>query len=94
MVIGNLMLASKRYIDATGKTLVTNKTLGITCEIDFITRGWTSYYYNNRVESVVKGPDGVAKYKMEGYYTSEIVATNIETGDNWVVFKAPEYPEN
>lgn len=94
MVIGNLMISSRRYIDPIGTTLITNKTLGITCEIEYIARGWTSDYWTNRVEAVVKDKDGKVRYKMEGYYTTEIVATDLKTGETWVTFKAPEYPEN
>ena len=80
-------------MEGMGESTVINKTLGITCEMDFIVRGYISNYYTNRVESVIKDQDGVEKYRLDGYYTSELIATNLETEESWVMFKAPEFPE-
>ena len=93
MVVGGLLNPAGRYMEGMGKSTVVNKTLGITCEMDFTTRGYISNYYTNRVESVIKDPTGVEKYRLDGYYTSELIATNIETQESWVIFKAPQFPE-
>ena len=94
LVIGNLMFESKRYIEGTGKRTITNETLGITCDINFMSRAWTNDYQTNRVEASIKDKEGNEKYTIFGYYTTEIFAQNIETGETWTVFKSPTFPED
>ena len=59
MVVGGLLNPAGRYMEGMGESTVINKTLGITCEMNFIVRGYISNYYTNRVESVIKDQDGV-----------------------------------
>ena len=94
MVIGNLMFESKRYIEGTGNRTITNETLGITCDIHFMKRSWTNNTNTNRIEASIKDKDGNEKYTLSGYYTSEVYATDSETGETFMVFKAPEHLEN
>ena len=56
----------------------------------FHATAWTSNWYTNRVDCVIKDPEGNDKMTVEGYYTSEIVAKDLETQTQWVLFKAPE----
>ena len=94
MVVGNLLLPNSRYMEGCGLITIENTTLDIKCEMDFIKRGYVSDYYTNRVEAKILDSDGNEKYSIDGYYTSELIATNLETDQEEVVFKAPTYPEN
>jgi hypothetical protein len=94
MVVGNLFLPNSRYMEGNGPIVIENKTLGISCEMNFFERGWTSNFYTNRIEAIIKDGQGIEKYSLQGYYTTEIFSTNFETEEEKLVFKAPEYPEN
>ena len=93
MVVGNLLLPN-RYMEGCGVIEVINKTLDIKCQMDFIQRGYISDYYTNRVEAKIIDSEGIEKYSLEGYYTKEIIAKNLENDSEEIIFKAPSYPEN
>lgn len=94
MIVGNILLPKGVYIEANGTQKIENTDLGISAEIEYAARGWVSNYYTNRVDAVIKDKDGEVRYKLGGYYTSEIHAENVATGEQWLVFKAPKYPDN
>ena len=90
MVIGNIAIQSKMYMEAADDIVITNKNSGVTCDLKFHPRTWTSKSFTNRIEGMVKDAEGADKIRIEGYYTSEITATNVESGEKWTVFKAPQ----
>ena len=53
LVIGNLMVGEK-FIEAQGTMTCVNETLGISCEMKLHPRAWTSNWYTNRVEAMIK----------------------------------------
>lgn len=95
MIVGNLLVPSKTYIEANGIQVITNEEVGIVAELNFIGRGWVSNYYTNRIEGVIKDKNtNEVRFKLEGYYTSEIYAEDMRTGEKHMVFKGPKHPEN
>ena len=61
--------------------MISNDDEGVIAEINYIQRGWMSNYYTNRIEAEIKdSKSGEVIYKIEGYYTSEIYATDMRTG--------------
>ena len=93
MVVGNLMLGT-RYIEAQGSGTIFNERNGFTCNFEFHPRAWTSNYYTNRVDMMVKDDDDVGMVKIEGYHTSTIEATDLATGKTKCVFTAPPYRDD
>ena len=89
IVIGNLLMPSRTYIEANGELNIYCPGTGARSEIKFLNRAWTSDFYTNRVEATVFDPNGKESYKLEGYYTGEIHSTNVATGEKELVFKAP-----
>lgn len=95
MIVGNLLVPSKTYIEANGLQVITNEEAGVVAEINFIGRGWLSNYYTNRIEGVIKDKNsGEVRFKLEGYYTTEIYAEDMRTGEKLLVFKGPQHIEN
>ena len=94
--VGNLIMG-ERYIEPQGKTLIENKWTGDSCVLEYKTRGgWLTTQTENihAIEAIIKNSQGVEKYKLTGKYTGRIEATNLHTGQSWVVFEAPALPEN
>ena len=77
------------YMEAADDVVLKNNNLGITCDIKFHPRAWTSNWYTNRIDAMIKDAEGKEKIQIEGWYSSEITATNLESGEKWIVFKAP-----
>ena len=71
MVIGNLMIPSRRYMEATGTATLTCSN-GHSASFNFPVRGWTSNYYTNRVEVTTLDASETERFKIEGYYTTEL----------------------
>ena len=91
MVIGNLMIPSRRYMEATGTASLTCSN-GHSATFDYPVRGWTSNYYTNRVEVTTLDAAQNERFKVEGYYTTELHAKDCQTGETQLVFRAPEHP--
>lgn len=88
MIVGNIMRPNARYMEPQGSLTLTS-TSGCRAELKFHDRAWTSNYYTNRVECTVFDAAGTEKYVLEGYYTKEVIAKNLESGEEELVFKAP-----
>ena len=92
MIVGNLLVPSKTFIEASGKQVISNEAAGVVAEINFMDRGWLSDYYTNRVEGEIKDTaTNEVRYKLEGYYTSEIYSIDVATEERTLVFKAPKH---
>jgi hypothetical protein len=39
---------------------------------------------------LVKNKEGVPKYELTGRYTDKIKCTDLETGESFIIFEAPE----
>lgn len=79
------------YMEPQDECTMTNVTENITAHIQYHERAWTSNYYTKRVDCMIKDPEGNDKIQIEGYYTSEVIARDLETERKWVIFQKPEY---
>jgi hypothetical protein len=62
-------------------------------EVNFKTRGWTKSKDEHAVHVVVKNQKGKECYSVEGKYTGKVIAKDLQTGEQWVLFNAPAKPE-
>lgn len=94
LVIGNLFVG-ERYVEPQGQSLVTCEQTGDRAEITFKERGFISKKADeNSVSAVVKDRNGKECYTVQGKYTERLVATEVATGREWVLFEAPPKPAN
>jgi hypothetical protein len=95
MHVGNLIVGEK-YIEPQGKITIKNQSTGDTCEIDYKPRsGW----FNNenqtgKVDGVVKDSQGKVRFTISGRYLGAIFAKDVETDEQFEVFKAMDLPQN
>ena len=92
MMVSNLVVGEK-YIEAYGKSDLTNLTTNESCTIEYKPRSWTEN--THEVSSEIKDADGVVRIRLSGSYTGKIVALDLRTNKSWVVFEVPKdfYPE-
>ena len=86
MILGYVMIPSKTYMEAVDEYVMTNVNENITGHFKFHARAWTSNWYTNRVDCVVKDAEGNERIQIEGYYTSEIIAKDLVNGHEWTLF--------
>jgi hypothetical protein len=94
MVIGNLFIGD-RYCEPQGNARITNEQTGEFAEIDFKTRSsWNTKKEDiNFVSATIKTKEGVPKLKLYGKYTDRIMATDLETNEEFEVSNAPVFPK-
>ena len=88
MTVGNLMIGT-RYIEPSGRVHIENKTAKIECDLDFSERSWTSDYYTNRLEAVIRDKDYNDRITLQGYYSTYIEAKDLKDNSTWIAFRAP-----
>lgn len=94
IVCGNIFVGT-RYVEPQGEGEITCEQTGDRAEVNFKTRGWTkSEKDTNFVRVVVKNGMGKECYTIEGKYTEKLVATDLQSGEQWVLFNAPEKPKD
>ena len=86
----------QRYIEPADTVLLKNEMTGDTCTLEYKSRsGWGASKKDiSSIEGKVSDPQGNLKYRLLGKFTEQIVAQNVESKEEWVVFTAPELPEN
>ena len=94
LVVGNLVIG-ERFIEPSGAVTMTNIDTGDTCEMVYKPRGiWsTSEKDKNYVSAVVKNKDGEIKFTLEGRYTKEFMATDVEKQSTWQLYKHKDLPQ-
>lgn len=94
IICGNIFMGS-RYVEPQGQGVIQCEQTGDIAEVNFKTRGWTkSAKDENFVQVVVKNGMGKACYSIEGKYTEKLIATDLQSGEQWVLFNAPQKPED
>jgi hypothetical protein len=84
-----------RYVEPSGVSIIRCDQTGDIAEVNFKERGWTrSEKDENYVKVVVKNAMGELRYTIEGKYTDKLIATDLVTKEQWVLFIAPEKPED
>ena len=93
--VGNLIMG-ERYIEPSGTVEIKNTSTGDTCSLTYKNRGgfFTNSDNINAIDGVIKNSDGKPVFRIFGKFTDKIEAQNLETKEKWIVFTAPEYPEN
>ena len=86
----------ERYIEPSGTVEIKNTSTGDTCSLTYKNRGgfFTNSDNINAIDGVIKNSDGKPVFRIFGKFTDKIEAQNLETKEKWIVFTAPEYPEN
>jgi oxysterol-binding protein-related protein 3/6/7 len=92
MIVGNVMMPNKRYMEPQGEMNIECPVTGCRAELKFCDRAWTSNWYTNRVDATIFDANGAEKYKLEGWYTKDIIAKNLETDEEELMFKCPVIP--
>lgn len=90
ILAGNLFMGEP-YLESTGLSLITCSQTGCIAEVNFKPRKGTE---QNVVEAIVKDGDGKPCYEIKGKYTEKLVAKNLESGESWTIFEAPEKPND
>ena len=72
---------------------ILNEALGVSCDLKLHPRAWTSNWYTNRVDGMVK-KDKTDMVKIEGWYTNKVQATVLINSETWTIFRAPPYMSN
>ena len=94
VVCGNIFVG-QRYVEPSGTTLIRCDQTGDVAEVNFKERGWTkSEKDENYVKVNVKNGMGEVRFTIEGKYTEKLVATDMASKEQWVLFIAPEKPED
>lgn len=71
------------------------ESTGEVAEVNFGTRGWTkSSKGEHAVHVVVKDRAGKECYALDGKYTGKVIAKDLQSGEQWVLFNAPEKPKD
>lgn len=92
VVCGNIFVGS-RYVEPQGTTSIRCDQTSDTAEIVFKERGWTKNEKDQHFVKVeVKNGMGELCYKIEGKYTEKLVATDMLSKEQWVLYLAPEKP--
>jgi hypothetical protein len=93
LVIGNLMMG-ERYAEPQGVCRITNESTGDFADVEYKPRGlWsTKESDKNFASAELRSKDGILKYSVEGKYTDVISATNVENGQSFEVYRAPNFP--
>lgn len=97
IVVGNLVIG-ERYIEPQGSATLQSMKTGITCKIEFKSRGWTSSNLNG-FSATIKDKADKLQMKLEGKYTQQVLARDMRPQSNQaeqVLFEAPKdfYPAN
>ena len=89
----NNLIIGTVYLDLHGKTIVTNHKTGEICEMDYKRRGWGS---KNAycIDGVIKDATGVVRWTLKGKWNESISITNIETGQERLIWKVNPRPDN
>lgn len=92
VVCGNIFVGT-RYVEPSGSTIIRCDHSSDIAEVNFKERGWTkSEKDENYVKVNVKNGMGELCFTIEGKYTEKLVATDLITKEQWVLFIAPDKP--
>lgn len=82
------------YLDVHGKSFLHNLDTDEYVDITYFRRNWTGTA-NFKVEAFCKqGKDGEPKYKITGHWNNELRLTNLETGEEELMWSAHPKIEN
>lgn len=90
--VHNLVIG-KLYIDVHGKSQVINHTTQESCDLDWKEKGWTGKNANI-VVGTIKSASGKAHYKLNGRFTDSLSLVNLDSNDEWEIWRANPKPEN
>lgn len=94
VVAGNLVVGT-RYVEPHGQAVIRCEQTGDVAEVTFKARGWTKSEKDaNAVHAVIKDAMGKECYSIEGKYTEKLIATDLLSGEQWVLFSAPKKPDD
>ena len=89
IVVGNLFVG-ERFVEPQGEAFITCEETGDRADISFKKRGLVaSKKDENFVTVTIKNKLGQECYLIEGKYTEQLIAKDLSTGEEWVVFTAP-----
>ena len=89
----NNIIVGTLYLDLHGQTIIKNLTSGEVVELEFVRRGWLGKNaYVMRGE--VKDKDGVPRYRVNGLWNEQISISNIESGEETVLWRANTFPKD
>ena len=85
ILAGNLFMGEP-YVESTGLSMITCEQTGCSAEVNFKARKGND---SNVVQAIIKDQEGKARYEIQGKYTEQLIAKNLETGESWTIFEAP-----